>query len=129
MFLENSKDVLYLVISFCILWVTVFLCWTFYYVMKLLRSASQIVEEFRLKIQMLTDTINYIRGKVEHISDFMTMASSGVTGLAKKFVTRKADEWLDRTSDSFNSTAKSAVEHAVTAAANKMKKAAKKIKK
>ncbi|MDO8626726.1 MAG: hypothetical protein Q7K39_04750 [Candidatus Magasanikbacteria bacterium] len=97
--------------------------------MKLLRSASQIVEEFRVKIQMLTETINFIRGKVEHISDFLTMATSGVGSLVKKVVTRKADHWLDGATGSFNSSAKSAVEKAVAATASKMRTAARKIKK
>lgn len=128
MFVESSKDVLYLVISLCVLWVTVFLCWVFYYVMRLLRNANEIVEEFRLRLQALTDAIHYIRGKVEHISDFMTMAGSGVSGLVKKVVTRKAGEWLDKGSGQFNEAAKAAVDKAVAATAKKIKKTAAKIK-
>lgn len=127
--LENSKDILYLVISFCVLWITVFLCWVFYYVMRLLRNANQITEEFRLRLQMLTETINHIRGKVEHISDFFTLAGSGVGSLVKKVVTRKAEHWLDDSADSVNSAAKLAVHKAVAATAAKLKKTAKKIRK
>ena len=68
----SSKDILYLVISFCVLWTTVFLCWMFYYVMRLLRNTNQIVEEFRVRLQSLTEAINYVRGKVEHMSSLMT---------------------------------------------------------
>lgn len=125
----TSQDVLYLVISFCVLWLTVFLCWTFYYLMRLLRNANQIVEEFRTRLQVLTDTINYVRGKVEHISGLMTLASGGVGEYVKKAVSKKAKEWVDDTSEKFDDVAKEAVDRAVQETAKKMKKASQKIRK
>lgn len=126
--IETSKDILYLVISFCVLWVTVFLCWMFYYVTKILKNTNQIVEEFRMRLQTLTEAINYIRGKVENISSLMTLATEGVGGFAKKFVTKKAKDWMDSSSTRVNDAAKDAVEKAVEATARKMKKMASKIK-
>ena len=128
MTIESSKDILFLVISLCVLWVTVFLCWMLYYVMRLLRNANQIVEEFRIRLQALTDTINYIRGKVEHISGLMTMASDGVGGLVKKVVSKKAKEWIDGGTSDMNSAAKYAVDKAVAATAKKMKKVAARVR-
>lgn len=126
--IESSKDILFLVISLCVLWVTVFLCWMLYYVMRLLRNANQIVEEFRVRLQALTDTINYIRGKVEHISGLMTLASDGVGGLVKKVVSKKAKEWIDSSTGDMNSAAKYAVDKAVAATAKKMKKVAARVR-
>lgn len=126
---SNSRDILNLVISFCVLLVTVFLCWMFYYIMRLLRNANRIIEEFRLRLQLLTDTINHIRGKVEHISDFMGLATGGLGGLMKNVVKRKAGQWLDDTTDAVNDAAKEAVSRAVNATESKMKKVTKKIKK
>src|SRR3989339_831507 len=103
---ETSKDILYIVIAFCVLWVTVFLCWMFYYVAQLLRSANQIVEEFRVRLQTLTDAINGIRNKVEIMHNLFTVATSGVGGLVKRAVTKKAKEWVDKGSDNFNEVAK-----------------------
>lgn len=125
---ETSKDVLYLVISFCVLWVSVFLCWTFYYVMCILRNANQIVEEFRVRLQALTEAINYIRGKVEHISGLMTLASGGVGNFLKKAVAKKAEDWVDGGTDRFNSAAKDAVHRAVAATSKKIKKVAAKVR-
>ena len=128
MLVETSKDILYLVISFCVLWVTVFLCWMFYYVMRLLRNANQIVEEFRLRLQGLTEAINYIRGKVEHIAGLLTMATSGVGGLVKKVVVRKAKDWVSGGAGKFDSVARLAVDKAVEATAKKMNKVAAKVR-
>lgn len=124
---ENSKDILYLVIAFCVLWITVFLCWMFYYVTRILKNANQIAEEFRARLQILTETINYLRGKVESIHSLVSMASGGVAGVVKSMVSKKANEWISKGSDKFNSAAKEAVDKAVEATAKKMKKTAKKI--
>lgn len=124
---ETSKDILYLVISFCVLWVTVFLCWMFYYVMRLLRNTNQIVEEFRVRLQGLMDTVTHIRNKVEQMSSLMTLLTKGATCLAKKMITKKTDEWLDKGTKHVNKTAKEAVQKAVEETAKKMKKIGKKI--
>jgi len=126
---STSKDILYLVISFCVLWFTFFLCWMCYYLMRLLRNANEIVEEFRVRLQALTEAINYIRGKVEHMSGLMTLLSEGASGLVKKVVTKKANDWLDDSSQKLNKSAKEAVAKAVAETAKKMKKATKAMKK
>lgn len=133
---ETSKDILYIVLSFCILWVTLFLCWLLYYVMRLARNASEIVEEFRVRLQALTDAINYVRGKVEGISNMMTLATQGATGLVKKFVSSKAKQFVDdvaRRTDlagtGLDKAARAAVDKAVSATAQKMKKTAKRLRK
>lgn len=125
----TPQDVLYLVISFCVIWITVFLCWTFYYLMRILRTTNQIIDEFRTRLQALTETINYVRGKVDHMSGLMTLATGGVSELVKKMVSKKAKEWVDEGTDSLNEAARSAVDKAVEETAKKMKKATAKMKK
>ncbi len=97
--------------------------------MRLLRNANRIVEEFRMRLQALTEAINYIRGKVEHMSGLLTMAGEGVTGLVSKVVARKAKEWMSDRTDDASDAAKMAVDRAVAATASKMKKATSKIRK
>lgn len=126
---DTSKDILYLVISFCVLWTTVFLCWMFYYVMRLLRNANQITEEFRVRLQALTEAINYVRGKVEHMSGLMTVITDGAGGLVKKIIANKTEKWVKKSGEKFNVVAKEAVDKAVSATAKTIKKATKKIKK
>jgi|WetSurMetagenome_2_1015567.scaffolds.fasta_scaffold19998_4 uncharacterized protein YoxC len=125
---ETSKDVLYLVVAFCILWFTVFLCWTLYYVVRILKNANEIVEEFRARLQILTDAINYVRGKVENISALMSGVAGGVGGAVKNMVSRKAKEWVSGGTEKFNQAAKDAVDKAVEATAKKMKKVARKMR-
>lgn len=126
---ENSRDILYLVISFCVLWVTFFLCWMFYYLMRLLRNANEIVEEFRVRLQALTEAINYIRGKVEHMSGLITLLSEGASGLVQKVIAKKTNDWINTGSDKINKSAKEAVAKAVAETAKKMKTASRAMKK
>ena len=129
MFVENSKDILYLVISFCVLWVTVFLCWMFYYVTRILKTTTVIVEEFRMRLQTLSEAIDYIRGKVEQISGLLSLTASGVGGAVKNMVSRKASEWMNRGTQKMNQAAKDAVDKAVEVTARKLKKTAKRFRK
>lgn len=126
---DTSKDILYLVIAFCVLWVTVFLCWMFYYVTRILKNANAIAEEFRSRLQILTEAINYVRGKVENIHSLLNLAGGGVAGMIKNVVSRKAKEWVNRGSAKVNTAAKDAVDKAMAATAKKMGKMAKKLKK
>jgi len=125
----TSLDILYLVISFCVLLVTFFLCYTFYHFSRLLRNVNEIIEEFRLRLETLLETVNYIRGKVENLSSIMTLFADGASGLAKKMILKKANSWLDDKSEKFNESAKAAVEKAVQETARKMKKTTKTMKK
>ena len=126
---ETSKDILYLVISFCVLWATVFLCWMFYYAGKILKNASQVVEEFRMKIQMLSDVVNNIHGKVERLTDLVSLVKNGATGFIKNAVMRKAERFMQDSAEDIGGAAKDAVDRAVKAAGRQMKKTAKKMRK
>lgn len=127
--IETSKDILYLVIAFCVLWITVFLCWMFYYVTRILKNANEIAEEFRSRLQILTEAINYVRGKVENIHSLLNMAGGGMAGMMKDMVSKKAKDWINKGSNKMNSAAKDAVAKAVQATAKQMKSTAKKLKK
>jgi len=97
--------------------------------MRLLRNTNQIIEEFRVRLQSLTEAINYIRGKVEHMSGLMSLITDGAAGLVKNVINRKTAQWSEKGTEKFNEAAKEAVSKAVNATAKKMKKVAKKMKK
>ena len=125
---DSTKDILYLVIAFCILWVTVFLCWMFYYIAKILRNTSHMVEEFRMKLQALSETVNHVRNKVESLSSLFTLGTQGVGGFVRKTVSKKAKKMVDEGTQTLNKAAKEAVDEALKKAADGMSRTAKKIK-
>jgi predicted urease superfamily metal-dependent hydrolase len=101
----------------------------FYYVTRILKNANEIAEEFRSRLQILTEAINYVRGKVENIHSLLNVAGNGMAGVVKDMVSKKAKDWANKGSNKMNAAAKEAVAKAVEATAKKMKKAAKNFKK
>ncbi|MEK9183128.1 MAG: hypothetical protein AAB849_01315 [Patescibacteria group bacterium] len=86
--LENSKDLLYIVLSFSVLWVTVFLCWLIYYLVSILRNANDMVEELRERFRGIEDAIRSIRDKMEHATSTLGFVSEGVMRLIQYFISR-----------------------------------------
>lgn len=124
---SSSKDILYLVLAFCILWVSAFLCWLLYYGVRIMKDTSKIVEEFRIRLQNLSELIKTISDKIESIYE-MVSSFNGITGFFKKMMHKKTDEWVDEGAEKVHDVAKGAVERAVEGASRKMRGAAKKIR-
>lgn len=127
--IDSSKDILYIVISFCILWATVFLCWMFYWAGKILKNTNQIIEEFRVRLQALAEAIGYIQEKVECMSMAMSSVFKGVGSTFKDAAIKKAKSWVEKRSDDFSGSAKEAVNKAVQRTTDEMRKVTKKIQK
>ncbi|MEK9155597.1 MAG: hypothetical protein AAB839_03020 [Patescibacteria group bacterium] len=65
----ESKDVLYIVLSFCALWFTAFLCFVMYQVASIIKRLHSLVDDVRSKVDDLMETVSAIRMKVEgHVS-------------------------------------------------------------
>ena len=95
MLLENSRDLLNIVLAFAIVWLTVFLCWLLYYLVMVARSVKKTVEEVRGRFRAIEEGIKAIRERFEHASHSLTFISEGVIRLINYFVERrreKADE-------------------------------------
>ena len=59
--IETSKDILYLVIAFCVLWLTVFLCWALYYMIRMLKQTNQFLEDVKQTgYSLTTKQVKYI---------------------------------------------------------------------
>ena len=86
---DSSKDILYMVLAFASLWVAVFLCWTLYYVVQLLRNANEIVEEVRERAHRLEEMVRMIRERMESMSGMVTLAAQGIGKLVGKAIEKK----------------------------------------
>lgn len=89
MYLESSKDILYLVLAFCVLWFTAFVCWALYYVITILRDASNAVAEIRDRINAIDEAIHSVRRKVEDSFGSFGVAAAGMRILGKYLSSRK----------------------------------------
>jgi len=112
MFLDSSKDILYLVLAFSILWFTAFVCWALYYVISILRDASRLIEDVREKLDSIDNAIQGVRDRLSKGASSLSTMATGAKLLMEIVGTQKAK----------------AVKKAKKAAAS-IKKKAKKVKK
>ncbi len=89
MYLESSKDILYLVLAFSILWFTAFVCWALYYVITILRDASNAVSDIRDRIAAIDDAVRTVREKVEASLGSFGVAAAGFKMLSGYLAKRK----------------------------------------
>lgn len=127
---QSSKDILYLVSSLCIISLTVFLCWMFYYLMRIFKDTSKIIEEFRMRLQSLTEMIKNISDKVEKLHGVISLVSSGIGNLMNRKGSKKEndEDSLASKTSRFEEAAKEVVDKAVETTAEKIRKITRKIK-
>lgn len=125
--LNSSLDILYIVLAFCILFVSGFVCWLLYYAVRILKDTSKIVEEFRIRLQNLSELVKTISDKIESMYE-MVSSFNGITGFFKKMMYKKTDEWVDEGAEKVHDVAKSVVDKAVEGTARRMRSAARKVR-
>ena len=86
---ESSQDLLYIVLSFSVLWFTVFLCWLMYQAARVLKNANDIIENLTNKLELIADAVEFIRAKVDTATDHMGSVSKFVSGTVGKMVMGK----------------------------------------
>ncbi len=78
MFIENAKDILYIVLSFAVIWFTIFICWFFYYLIMIVRNVNQTVQEVHHKLQLIDRVANAVREKLEKSSSYLFIIAEGI---------------------------------------------------
>jgi len=95
--IETSKDLLYVVLAFCVLWLTVFLSWLLYYVISIMRDAESLVRQIKGAVEKVDHLAHAVREKFEHSAASFTLVATAVKELivwamnerAKKNVSRR----------------------------------------
>jgi len=75
---ETSKDLLLIVLSFCILWFTIFICWAIYYFAQILRQLNKTLKSLSSVIEKASGLIDFIKEKVDITSNVMTLVITGI---------------------------------------------------
>lgn len=80
----NPQDLLYVVGTICLLWITGFLCWALYETARLMRRANDVVAETQDKLHEVEDFVDDVVDKVSSLSSYLGVISnvgSKVAGL------------------------------------------------
>ncbi len=84
---DTSKDILYIVLAFCSVWLTIFLCWALYYFAMTMKHANEVITEIRDKVHAIVKAVDYIREKMDFVSGgmhFMSKYINQYLGLGAK---------------------------------------------
>lgn len=96
MLFESSQDLLYIILSVCALWFTVFLCWLLFQAARFVRNANIIVENVTEKLELLNDAVNVVKKKLEVMNGHMGLVSSLASTLVEKFIVNKIGASLEK---------------------------------
>jgi len=78
---ETSKDLLYIILAFCILWFTAFVCWALYYIISVMRSVAKITDSAKKKMQMVDDILKLVKDKLDKGSNHMSILADSAIKL------------------------------------------------
>lgn len=94
--IETTKDILYIVIAFCVLWFTIFVCWTIYYVAMILRELKKAMADVRKKIELLEKVLLAFKEKIESTSSHMKLLVETAINVAEFIKDRKKEKKTSR---------------------------------
>lgn len=77
-FISSSQDILFLVLAFCTLWLTVLLTWLLYYLITAVRQIYQVVRAAKAKLDAVDEIVRLIKDKVTSGASYLTMLVSGI---------------------------------------------------
>ena len=81
--IQDSKDLLLVVISFCALWLTIFIAWFIYYLAMIMRQVYQITKEIRQRLRKVDEVIKALKEKIDHSASYLLLIGEGVKKLVE----------------------------------------------
>ncbi|MFH0928006.1 MAG: hypothetical protein V1821_00875 [bacterium] len=88
----SSQDILYIVLAFCILWVTVFLCWLLYHVVTILRTAENFMREIEDKAHKIDVALRGLKDRMEYSASHLGVIGDALKHLVAHFMERKKEK-------------------------------------
>ncbi|MFH1523016.1 MAG: hypothetical protein ABIE43_04345 [Patescibacteria group bacterium] len=76
--IQSSKDLLYVVIAFCVLLSTIFLVWFIYYLAMIMRQVYGVIKDTREKVNKVSEAITEFKKKMEHGAAYLHLINQGV---------------------------------------------------
>ena len=89
--LETSKDLLYIIIAFCILWQTIFMCWLLYYFIMIFKNVHQTVGSLKKKFEMIDEILKNLKEKIDHSATYLGLLVEGVSKLVEYLKDKKSN--------------------------------------
>lgn len=102
MFLSNSKDILFFVLSLAVLWLTIFSCWLLYYIISIFREIRGVLRDTRAKINAFEECFISFKNKIENSFSALTIISETLKQIVNYFLSKRKSKEEDDEIESDN---------------------------
>ncbi len=89
MYLATSKDILFIVLAFVSLWLAIFLSWTLYYLICILRDARDTVHGVKKAADAIESAASHMKDKFGSLLSVIPVMAEGIKVLIEKVGERK----------------------------------------
>lgn len=90
MFIETSKDLLFVVLAFSVLWLTIFLSWLLYYLIAIVRDAEMLIRQVKNAVGKIDELAHAAHEKMERSAASFTLIAQAVKELVVWGIKEKA---------------------------------------
>lgn len=90
--IQDSKDLLYVVIALCVFLFTIFSCWAIYYFARILQQSFKIIKEMRDRLHKIDEIFKTLKDKIEHSTSYLLLIGEGVKKLIE-IAKEQSDKW------------------------------------
>src|SRR3989338_4412996 len=88
--ITDTRDILYLVLAFCVLWFTIFVCWLLYYFIAIMREARGMTKDMREKVNHVMGIFDSLKEKFERSLNMFAGIAEGVKYAASYVMDRRS---------------------------------------
>lgn len=67
----ESKDLLFIVLAFCVLWSTAFFCWFLFQVAMVIKNINSLLQEVKAQFERFDQTLNSMKDKFHEGSGYL----------------------------------------------------------
>ena len=78
MYLSTSKDILFIVLAFAVLWLAIFLSWTLYYLICILKDARDTVHGIKKAADAIESAADRVKDKMGAFANIASIGAEGV---------------------------------------------------
>jgi predicted PurR-regulated permease PerM len=79
--INDSHDLLNIVIALSVLLFTIFSCWAIYYLARILQQMFKVIKETRDRLNKFDELVKMIKEKIEHSASYLPLIVDGVKKL------------------------------------------------
>lgn len=90
-YIQTTKDILFLVIAFCVLLFTIFLVWLFYYFIAIVRDINKVVSSVEDKVEKVGLVIDLVKNKVDNSATHFILLVEAIKQIIKFAMERREE--------------------------------------